>query len=160
MTKSLRHSRDVFHAWMLEGASYEGKLDMPALKPVHIEPERLIAFSDAMKRSCKDFDQVVHFFEDDYLIERFWNNPKRYVNKLSKFEGVIGLDYSVCWDFLQHLRITIITETTPALTGCKKFCRLEYLRRGVRIAITRTFLQVIQKFNDCNRCAFYGEIPC
>ena len=104
MTKSLRHSRDVFHAWMLEGASYEGKLDMPALKPVHIEPERLIAFSDAMKRSCKDFDQVVHFFEDDYLIERFWNNPKRYVNKLSKFEGVIGLDYSVCWDFPAALK--------------------------------------------------------
>lgn len=99
MANHQRHSRDVFHSWMLEDATYEGKLDMPVLKAVHVEPERLIAFSDAMNPSCKDYNQVVHFFEDDYLIERFWNNPRRYVDKLSKFEGVIGLDYSVCWDF-------------------------------------------------------------
>ncbi len=77
---------------------------MPALKPVHAEPERLIAFSDAMRQSCRDYNQVVHFFEDDYYIERFWNNPKRYIKKLNQFEGVIGLDYSVGWDFPAALK--------------------------------------------------------
>ena len=97
--KPKHHARDVFHAWMLKDATYTGALDMPILEPVNVIPERLITFSDAMKKSCRDFDQVVHFFEDDNQILRFWNSPKRYIKKLSKFQGVIGLDYSVCWDF-------------------------------------------------------------
>lgn len=66
--KPTRHARDRFHAWMLEDAEFLGKLDMPVLEPVHANPKRLIAFSDAMNPKCKDFDQVVHFFEDDDII--------------------------------------------------------------------------------------------
>lgn len=97
--KPARHARDVFHAWMLDGAEYTKPLGMPKLAPVSANPCRLIAFSDAMATSCHDFDCFVHFFEDDCRIERFWNNPKAYINKLTKFQGVVGLDYSVCWDF-------------------------------------------------------------
>lgn len=97
--KPAHHNRDVFHAWMLEGAEYAGPLDMPRLAPVHVDPDRLVAFSDAMSPAWKDFDCVVHFFEDDCRIERFWSNPKAYIGKLSRFQGVIGLDYSVCYDF-------------------------------------------------------------
>ena len=94
-----RHGRDVFHAWMLEGAGYAGPLDMPVLQATAQVPNRLVAFSDAMNSKWNDFDCWVHFFEDDKNIERFWSNPLAYVNKLKKFRGVIGLDYSVCWDF-------------------------------------------------------------
>lgn len=97
--KPPRHNRDVFHAWMLEGAEYVGSLDMPKLAPVHINPEKIVAFSDAMNPRWNDFACVVHFFEDDCRIERFWRNPKAYLARLSKFEGVIGPDYSVCYDF-------------------------------------------------------------
>ncbi|MBQ9058607.1 MAG: DUF4417 domain-containing protein, partial [Atopobiaceae bacterium] len=93
------HARDVFHAWMLEGAEYAKPLGMPKLAPVHVDPGRLVAFSDAMDPKWRDFDCFVHFFEDDCRIERFWGNPKAYINKLGKFQGVVGLDYSVCWDF-------------------------------------------------------------
>ena len=99
VNKPKHHSRDVFHAWMLEGASYAGPLDMPVLESVHVRPNRLVAFSDAMDPSWKDFDCFVHFFEDDSAIECFWHNPRAYIPKLEKFDGVIGLDYSVCWDF-------------------------------------------------------------
>jgi len=94
-----RHARDVFHAWMLDGADYAGSLDMPVLRPSYAVPNRLVAFSDAMRRGWNDFDCWVHFFEDDCIIERFWNNPKAYIGKLSKFRGVTGLDYSVGWNF-------------------------------------------------------------
>lgn len=97
--KPAHHNRDVFHAWMLEGAEYVGSLDMPRLDPVHADPDRLVAFSDAMSPTWKDFDCFVHFFEDDCRIERFWSNPKAYVAKLGRFQGVVGLDYSVCYDF-------------------------------------------------------------
>lgn len=99
-----RHSRDVFHAWMLEGVHYAGSLDMPILKKVQHFPRELISFSDAMNKNCTDFDKTVHFFEDDNRIERFWNNPHAYIEKLSKFDSVIGLDYSVCWDFPEPVK--------------------------------------------------------
>lgn len=94
-----RHVRDVFHAWMLRDAVYVGRLDMPLLQPSHSVPNKLVAFSDAMRPSWRDFDCWVHFFEDDVIINRFWNNPKQYLKKLKKFRGVIGLDYSVGWNF-------------------------------------------------------------
>ena len=84
---------------MLEGAAYAGPLDMPVLERMNAQPNKLIAFSDAMNSHWDDYDCWVHFFEDDCNIERFWNNPKAYIGKLSKFSGVLGLDYSVCWDF-------------------------------------------------------------
>lgn len=102
--KPPRHSRDVFHAWMLHGAEYTKSLGMPKLAPVYANPDKIIAFSDAMNSRCHEFDSFVHFFEDDCRIERFWNNPKAYLNKLGKFQGVIGLDYSVCWDFPPALK--------------------------------------------------------
>ena len=99
ISKPLRHNRDVFHAWMIKGTENAGKLDMPMLERVKCLPNELISFSDAMDPKITNFDKTVHFFEDDYLIERFWNNPTAYLNRLKKFNSVIGLDYSVCWDF-------------------------------------------------------------
>jgi hypothetical protein len=51
-----------------------------------------------------NFNQAVHFFEDDYRIEKFWNNPKKYFAKLSRFSEVLGIDYSVSWDFPEALK--------------------------------------------------------
>lgn len=113
--KPKHHARDAFHAWMLKGASYAGPLDMPVLKGMVVEPERIVTFSDAMSKGWKDFDCWAHCFEDDAQINRFWHNPKAYIGKLSKFKGVIGLDYSVSWDFpvalkdYNHFRNSICT---------------------------------------------------
>ena len=56
----------------------------------------MIAFSKAI--SCKDFDQWVHFYEFDYLFERVWRNPRRYLPVLKRFNGVILPDFSVYRD--------------------------------------------------------------
>ncbi len=37
----------------------------------------------------------VHFFEDDYKIERLWNRSAQYLARLRGFAGVIGPDFSV-----------------------------------------------------------------
>ena len=98
-SKGKRHNRDVFHSYLVNGADFLGPLDMPALKPALCWPKKLVAFSDAMSSGWNDFDCTVHFFEDDIRIEPFWNNPRKYLPKLSKFDSVIGPDYSVCYDF-------------------------------------------------------------
>lgn len=41
----------------------------------------------------------MHFFLDDYQFERFWRQPERYLNALSRFPLVLGPDFSLYTDF-------------------------------------------------------------
>jgi len=45
-----------------------------------------------------DYDQWVHFYEDDVKFERVWNRPHSYLSKLSCFNGVITPDFSLYRD--------------------------------------------------------------
>ena len=56
----------------------------------------MIAFSKAI--SSKDYEQWVHFYEDDHLFERLWNNPRKYLPILERFQGVILPDFSLYRD--------------------------------------------------------------
>lgn len=97
--KPMHHKRDVFHAYMVDGARFAGELDMPVVRGELLVPDRLVPFSEAMTRSCMDYRAHVHFFEDDSAFEKFWKSPARYMRKLSKFRGIIGPDFSTCRDF-------------------------------------------------------------
>lgn len=88
--------KDVFNAFLVLMAQYCGMFEFPRIFPVYEIPNRLIAFSKAV--SCKDYDQWVHFFEDDYLFERIWRRPKKYLELLKKYNGVILPDFSVYRD--------------------------------------------------------------
>lgn len=95
---------DVFHASILQNAKYEGKYEIPVLREEHTVPQRLITFSKAMTER-KDFHQWVCFYEDDFMFERIWNNPSRYVLQLSKFDGVISPDFSVYYDMPYAMQV-------------------------------------------------------
>ena len=95
---------DVFHASLLEKASYAGEYDFPVLKEEHEVPRRIITFSKAL-REKQNFHQWVCFYEDDFLFERIWNSPNRYLNLLSKFDGVITPDFSVYYDMPYAMQI-------------------------------------------------------
>lgn len=102
-----RHARDTLKLFLLNKAEYSKENELPILHAVHLSehPIGLIPFSIAMNRRCKDFDCFVHFYEDDYLFLRIWNNPKRYLPRLKKFAGVIMPDFSVCIDFPKSLKM-------------------------------------------------------
>lgn len=70
------------------------KLSVKAFKG--IIPRQLIAFSKAAK--AKVHSACVHFYEYDYMIERFWNAPRKYLGFLKRFPVVISPDYSVSYD--------------------------------------------------------------
>jgi len=95
---------DVFHASLLKNVHYAGEYDFPVIREEHTVPNRMIPFSKALKEK-KDFNQWVCFYEDDYLFERIWNQPLRYVNILSKFEGVISPDFSVYYDMPYSMQL-------------------------------------------------------
>ena len=91
---SVREERkDVFRSFLVNNATYDGFLEIPVIKPIHQLPNRLIPFSKAMKTN--DYDQWVHFYENDCGFERVWNNPKRYLSRLKRFNGIITPDFSL-----------------------------------------------------------------
>ena len=88
--------RDVFHSYLVKDAEYDGDIEIPILKPENKIPNRLISFSKAI--NAKDFNQWVHFYEDDYKFERVWNNPQKYLPILQRFKGIITPDFSIYRD--------------------------------------------------------------
>jgi len=91
-----KNCHDVYNSFLVRTADYKGFYDYPVINPTHCVPNRIIPFSKAL--SSNEFDQWIHFYEDDYLFEKLWNNPKRYLKKLSMFNGVILPDFSLYRD--------------------------------------------------------------
>ncbi len=86
---------DAFHSYLVENADYEGYFELPVIRTSNLIPEKLVPFSKAMARTWSDFNCWVMFYEHDIKFERLWNNPKKYLNRLKKFKGVISPDFSL-----------------------------------------------------------------
>lgn len=87
---------DVFNAFLVASAEYDGYLEIPVLVGGDFRPKRLIEFSKAI--SSNDYDCWVHFYEDDASFIRIWRNPRKYLPLLKKFAGVICPDFSLYRD--------------------------------------------------------------
>ena len=96
INKERKGCKDVFNAFMVCDATYGGEYEIPAINVIDEIPNRLISFSKAME--AKDSNYWIHFYEDDYKIERIWKNPQKYLQKLQKFNGVITPDFSLYRD--------------------------------------------------------------
>lgn len=88
--------KDVFHAYMVKNAIFDGEEEIPCVKATDTVPTRLVPFSCAMKE--KDHSGFISFYEHDDKIERLWNNPLKYLPILRQFDGVITPDYSLYYD--------------------------------------------------------------
>ena len=96
MTKeTFKKNYDVFNAFLVENAEYEGYIELPKIRTSNLLPEKLVTFSVAMSRTWKDYDCFVMFYEHDVRFERLWNTPRRYLDKLKKFKGIISPDFSL-----------------------------------------------------------------
>ena len=86
---------DIFNAFLVKDAEYEGYIELPKIKTSNLIPEKLVPFSKAMSKSWNNFDCWVMFYEHDVKFQRLWNTPTRYLDKLKKFKGVISPDFSL-----------------------------------------------------------------
>ena len=96
VNSSRKGCKDVFNAFLVTLANYAGFFELPIILPCYDIPNRLISFSRCI--SSKDFDYWVHFYEDDYLFERLWRNPEKYLSVLQRYNGVILPDWSLFRD--------------------------------------------------------------
>lgn len=88
--------KDVFRAFLVKKAQFDGELEIPCIIPEGKIPNKVIAFSEAIR--SRDYNQWVHFYEDDVKFERIWNNPEKYLPILKKYNGVISPDFSLYRD--------------------------------------------------------------
>lgn len=88
--------KDVFNAFLVALATYAGIFEFPEINPTYWIPNNLISFSKCL--SAKTYNYWVHFYEDDYLFERIWRKPRKYLEVLKRFNGVILPDFSLYRD--------------------------------------------------------------
>lgn len=85
----------------LNYANYKGvgKYDIPQIAPVYELPEikEWIGFNYVLSDNNPS-GKAVHFFVDDYQFERVWNEPNRYLEKLSQYACVLAPDFSPYMD--------------------------------------------------------------
>lgn len=84
---------DVFKAWLVKGAEFSGRYELPKLKPCLAKPNKALPFDKAIRSAVKN--QWVHFYLDDRRFECVWNNPTAYLNCLKAYDGVISTDFSL-----------------------------------------------------------------
>lgn len=48
---------------------------------------------------------ILHFWCDDYMFERFWQTPHKYLRVLRTYRAVVMPDYSMYWDWPDALNI-------------------------------------------------------
>lgn len=95
---------DVFKAWMVKDAFYDGEYEFPLIGSNSVElPNAVIPFNKAL--SSNKYDRWVHFYIHDVEFERIWNNPKQYLQRLKKYKGVITPDFSLYRDMPLAMQI-------------------------------------------------------
>ena len=63
---------------------------------------RTLPFNYAL--SNKDKDYFVHFYIQDYLFNRIWNSPQRYIDVLKEYKGIVMPDFSLYTDMPDPLQ--------------------------------------------------------
>ena len=116
---------DVFHAFLVENADFDGYIELPVIKTSDKLPKKVVTFSKAMTKLWTDFDCWVVFYEHDKEFERLWNNPKQYLDKLKKFKGVISPDFSL------YRNMPLVTQMWNTYRGRAVACWLQ--NNGVEI---------------------------
>lgn len=77
-----------------------GAFEFPELDPVEVDltDPKIIGFNYALSEKHPE-DKILHFYVDDYQFERVWNDPDRYLPRLSRFKAVMAPDFSMYTDF-------------------------------------------------------------
>ena len=83
-----------------------GKYGIPQIEPVEVYPQGRDFIPMNYALSVKDpASKVMHCFVDDYQFIRYWNQPDKYIPRLSQFAGVCAPDFSTYTDMPLAMQI-------------------------------------------------------
>ncbi|MGI5829889.1 MAG: DUF4417 domain-containing protein [Bradymonadia bacterium] len=98
---------DDLGSFLVYGAQFDGRYEMPVLAPIPANSQRpafLLPF-DKRKRCNDKKHGFVHFYMDDVYFKQFWRKGCRYIEELRAFAGVISPDFSLYRDMPLTLQI-------------------------------------------------------
>lgn len=72
----------------------------PILEPCENIEENLqiLPFNYAMSYKEDRKSKYIHFYIQDYLFNRIWNDPMRYIEVLKQYKGIVMPDFSLYYD--------------------------------------------------------------
>lgn len=82
-----------------------GKYNIPEIDPVVEYPDGEFIPVNYHYAEKEPGSKNVHFFVDDYQFIRYWNEPNKYIPKLSKFRSVCAPDFSTYTDMPMAMQI-------------------------------------------------------
>lgn len=87
--------RDAAKEKYIFNADFCGQYGFPKLKPIHADLQNLkpVDFGHA-KTEKNPRQSVCHFFTDDYMFERLWNDADKHISYLQYFQYVRSPDFS------------------------------------------------------------------
>lgn len=94
MLKTNIRKYDTFKLYYWHDAILVGKYKFPQITLTQAIPHDVVGFNE--RTGVKNPEQRwLDFFIDDALFECFWDHPDVYFDRLHRFEGVVGTDYSM-----------------------------------------------------------------
>ena len=84
---------------------------MPIIEKENVIPNDLIELNslnvenNTKKWNVEAKDVAIHFYMDDYKLERLWNRPEDYINVLSQYKCVLSPDFSLYLDMPMPMKI-------------------------------------------------------
>ena len=116
----------------------DGFYQMPVIEKTDHVPADLMTFNYAL--NTDDFNKGICFYIDDYQFERLWNEPHKYMERLSMFDCCLTPDFSLYTDMpvamqiwnvyrsrligqiMQDYGITVIPTLSWSTPDSYKFC--------------------------------------
>ena len=83
------------------------QFNIPEIKPVYEldYPDRWVEFAVTQRNKHLRDKTGVHFYERDYMFNRVWNEPNKYIHLLSQYRVVASPDFSMYGDYPQAMQI-------------------------------------------------------
>lgn len=140
-----------------------GRYDMPIIpkfEPNQSEFDglRLIGFDKLKSDNGKHSDRFVHFFLYDYIFEKVWKNPEKYIEDLKKYKAVLTPDFSMyiqmhnmqqmyntfknrwCGAFFASQGLRVIPTVSWGLSPSFNFC-FDGIMKGSTVAVSTYMVQ-------------------
>jgi hypothetical protein len=89
----MKDDRDVWNAWLTEGAVFTKTYEFPMLQKCDYVPDKLTLFNNAKINRADN--SCIHFYTDDCKFERVWREPMRYLKMIKRYGAVIAPDFSL-----------------------------------------------------------------
>lgn len=155
LTESKENERertmDAYNLDYIDLDTCVGKWQMPYIRKTDFVPDDLMSFNYML--NTDSFEKGIHFYVDDYQFERIWNDPDKYLDRISQFTCCLTPDFSMytemplammMWNkfrsqligqIMQNYGITVI----PTLQWCREdsfeFC-FEGIEPGGTVSVS------------------------